>query len=150
MSAVYVDYEISEDNARVDFETVHGWLSNSYWSPGVGMDVVCRAAANSSLVISVFEHGSGKQIGYGRVISDKATFGYLADIYVDEAFRGKGIGKAIVKFALEHPDHQGFRRWTLGTMDAHGVYEQCGFGPLMYPDRMMEYRLSSQVVSKTT
>jgi GNAT superfamily N-acetyltransferase len=104
------------------------------------METVLRAAQNSSLVTSVFERETGKQVRYGRVISDKTTFGYLADIYVDEAFRGKGIGKAIVRYALDHPEHQGFRRWFLATMDAHGVYEKCGFRLPYHPDRWMEYR----------
>jgi GNAT superfamily N-acetyltransferase len=134
------NYEITEDKSRIDFETVHAWLAGSYWSPGVAMEVVRRAAENSSLVISVFDKSMGAQIGYGRIISDKATFGYLADIFVDEAYRGQGIGQAIVKYALDHPEHQGFRRWTLATMDAHGVYEKFGFGPPRFPDRWMEYR----------
>jgi GNAT superfamily N-acetyltransferase len=104
------------------------------------MEKVQRAAENSSLVVSVFEISSGKQIGYGRVISDKTTFGYLADIYVDENYRGKGIGTEIVRYALEHPDHQGFRRWNLATMDAHDLYRKLGFNSPVYPDRWMEYR----------
>jgi GNAT superfamily N-acetyltransferase len=134
------NYEITGDVGRVDFDMIHKWLTNSYWSPGVPMETVRRAAENSSLVISVFERSTGNQVGYGRIISDKTTFGYLADIYVDEQHRAKGIGKAIVRFALDHPEHQGFRRWFLATMDAHKLYEQCGFRAPYYPERWMEYR----------
>jgi predicted N-acetyltransferase YhbS len=128
--------EIFED--RIDFEAVHSMLANSYWSPGVSREVVERAAAGSSLVLSAFD--GELQVGYLRVISDRATFGYLCDVIVHEDFRGKGIGRDLVRAALSHPDHQGFRRWVLATLDAHGVYTPFGFGALEEPERWMIFR----------
>ncbi|MEZ0324935.1 MAG: GNAT family N-acetyltransferase [Fimbriimonas sp.] len=127
--------EIVEGLDRVDFERVHRWLTNSYWSPGISLEKVRRAAAGTSLVVSAF--ADGEQVGYMRVISDKATFAWIADVYVDESQRGKGIAKAMLQFALAHPEHQGLRRWVLATRDAHRVYESAGFGPLWEPHRWM-------------
>jgi len=130
--------EISDDLSRVDFTTVTDMLAGSYWSPGIEMERVVRAANGSSLVVSAFD--GDRQVGYLRVISDRATFGYLCDVIVDEAYRGQGIGRALVKAALEHKDHQGFRRWLLATLDAHGVYETFGFTQLEEPERWMIFR----------
>jgi GNAT superfamily N-acetyltransferase len=128
-------FDIREGLECVDFETVHRWLTNTYWSPGISLAKVKRASAGSSLVISAFV--DGRQAGYMRVISDKATFAWLADVYVAEEFRGRGIARAMVRYALDHPEHQGLRRWVLATRDAHSVYESCGFGPLPEPGRWM-------------
>ncbi len=127
--------EITDGVDRVDFELVHSWLKNSYWSPGMPLEKVRRAAKGSSLVVSA--HDSGIQIGYLRVISDRATFAWIADVYVDEEHRGKGIARAMVQYAQAHADHLGLRRWVLATKDAYRVYETCGFGPLEEPHRWM-------------
>ncbi len=120
---------------RVDFDRVHSWLTASYWSPGVSRGSVERAAKHSSLVVSAFD--GALQIGYCRIVSDQTSFAWVCDVFVDEAYRGKGIGKAMVRFALEHPEHQGLRRWVLGTRDAHEVYRSCGFESLTFPERWM-------------
>jgi GNAT superfamily N-acetyltransferase len=112
----------------MEFETVHSWLTTSYWSPGVSLEDVKRAAQNSSLVIGAFV--DGKQVGYLRVVSDKTTFGWICDVYVEEAHRGHGIAKQMVKRAVEDPEHPNLRRWVLATRDAHAIYMQCGFHPL--------------------
>lgn len=130
-----LDYAIDDSLDRVDFARVHGWITTTYWSPGVGREKVERAARNSSLVVGAYNGGT--QVGYLRVVSDRATFAWICDVFVDEAHRGRGIARAMVRFALEHPDHQGLRRWLLATQDAHGVYSQCGFIPLPAPDRWM-------------
>ncbi len=132
-------YELSEDLGRIEFEVVHRWLTHSYWSPGIALEKVRKAAEGSSLVIGIYENVSGKQVAYGRVVSDRATFAWIADIFVDPAHRGRGLARRIVKHALSHPDHQGLRRWTLATKDAHGVYAACGFEPLPMPERWMAY-----------
>jgi GNAT superfamily N-acetyltransferase len=129
------EYELTDDLERVDFETVHGWLTGSYWSPGISLERVVKAAQGTSLVVSVFLGST--QVGYMRVISDKTTFAWLADVFVDEAHRGKGLAKAIVQFALDHPEYQGLRRWVLATRDAQPVYESVGFGVVPNPESWM-------------
>jgi len=129
--------ELSEDLNRIQFDRVHHWLTNSYWSPGIARSKVEKAAANSALVVSAFL--DGVQVGYLRVISDRTTFAWICDVYVDQGARGAGIGKAMVRYALEHPEFQGLRRWALATKDAHGVYEACGFIPLPMPERWMAF-----------
>lgn len=123
----YSDYEIDDAWARLDFQQIHLWLSDAYWSLGISRDKVERAAKNSSLVVGAY-HGD-RQIGYLRVVSDRTNFGYLCDVYVDESHRGKGLAKAMVRFTLAHPEHQGFRRWLRVTKDAHSVYADVGFTP---------------------
>jgi ribosomal protein S18 acetylase RimI-like enzyme len=122
---------------RIDFARVHGWLSNTYWSPGVSREKVERAARNTALVIGAYR--DGVQVGYLRVVSDKTTFAYIADVYVDEAYRGKGIARAMVRYALDHPEYQGLRRWMLATRDAHDVYRGLGFEAVPNPERWMTY-----------
>jgi GNAT superfamily N-acetyltransferase len=132
------EYEIDDARERVELAAVHRWLSETYWSPGVAREVVERAAAHSSLVIGVYREG--EQVGYCRVVSDRATFAWVADVFVDRAHRGRGLAKEMVKFALAHPEHQGLRRWMLATRDAHAVYAEVGFGPLDKPESMMVHR----------
>lgn len=129
------DYEIDDDPERADYEAAQAMLSESYWSPGVSLERVRKAAAGSSLVIGA--HYGGEMVGYARAVSDRTTFGWLCDVIVRQDHQGKGIGRAMVKFALDHPDHQGMRRWILATRDAHGVYEAVGFHALEEPQRWM-------------
>jgi GNAT superfamily N-acetyltransferase len=131
-------YDISADPTRLDLDAIHAFLSRSYWSPGVPKDVVARAIANS-LCFGAYESGEhGAQIGFARVVTDKATFAYLADVYVLEAHRGRGLSHRLVEHALAHPELQGLRRMMLATRDAHGLYAAHGFAPLAAPDRFME------------
>ena len=120
---------------RVQFDLVHSWLADTYWSPGIARERVERAAYNSSLVISAFL--DGVQVGYLRVVSDRTTFGYFCDVIVSPDHRGKGIGRAMVQYALDHPEYQGMRRWTLATKDAHGVYSALGFEHVQNPENWM-------------
>jgi GNAT superfamily N-acetyltransferase len=129
------DYEISTDPARLDIDAVHAYLTQSYWSPGIPRETVARAAANS-LSFGVFH--AGRQVGFARMITDRATYAYLADVYVLEAHRRKGVSKKLMDCIMAHPDLQGLRRMMLATRDAHGLYAQYGFTPLKAPDRMME------------
>jgi GNAT superfamily N-acetyltransferase len=138
MKRVAGEYEIDDAIERIDFAAVHGWLSGSYWSPGISREKVERAARHSSLVIGVYRDDA--HVAYARVISDCATFGWLADVFVDEEHRGRGLAKEIVRFALTHPEHQGFRRWMLATRDAHGVYAEVGFEPMDKPELLMIHR----------
>ena len=135
MTQEYDGYVLDDSLARIDFERVHGWLASSYWSPGVTRERVERAANNSSLVIGAYRGET--QIGYLRVVSDKTTFAWICDVWVAEEARGLGIGRSMVRFAQQHPDHQALRRWILATKDAHDVYKEAGFEPLPAPDKWM-------------
>ena len=130
------DYTVSTDSTRLDFDAIHAYLAQSYWSPGVPRAVVERAAANS-LCFGLY-HASDGQIGFARVVTDRATFAYLADVYVLESHRGQGLSKWMMALIVAHPELQGLRRFMLGTKDAHGLYAQYGFTPLANPARMME------------
>ncbi|AIE86535.1 GNAT family N-acetyltransferase [Fimbriimonas ginsengisoli] len=127
--------QIHEGLDRIDFETVHGWLVNAYWSEGIDRATVERAARNSSLVIGAYDGDT--QVGYMRVVSDRARFAWIADVYVAETHRKRGIAKQMLRYALSHPEHQGLRRWVLATRDAHPIYAECGFVPLPEPGRWM-------------
>jgi GNAT superfamily N-acetyltransferase len=131
-----VSYEISTDRTRLDIARVHRFLSTeAYWSPGVPREVVERSIENS-LPFGVYTEG-GEQVGFARVVSDRATFAWLADVYIESAHRGHGLGKRLVAEVLEHPELQGLRRWMLGTADAHELYRRFGFDGLKDVRRFM-------------
>lgn len=129
-------YTISDDPARLDFKAMHAYLRRAYWSKEIPLEIVERAA-RGSLCIGAYD-ASGAQVGLVRVISDYATFAYLCDVYVLEEHRGRALSKAMMAMASEHPKLQGLRRWTLVTLDAHGLYEQFGFRAVANPERFME------------
>jgi GNAT superfamily N-acetyltransferase len=139
-------YEITCDTARFDIEAIHRFLTQSYWSPGIPRAVIERAIANS-LCFGVLV--DDEQIAFARVITDKATFAYLADVYVLPAHRGKGLSVRLMERIIGHPDLQGLRRMLLATRDAHSLYHKFGFRPLAAPELIMEvhnpevYRQSS-------
>jgi len=127
-------YEVDTDRERLDREGIHAFLAESYWARGVERDSVERAIEHS---LCFGLHREGRQVGFGRVVSDRARFAYLADVYVLDAHRGRGLGKWLVSCALEHPELAGVWRWLLATADAHGLYAQLGFAPLASPTRFM-------------
>jgi GNAT superfamily N-acetyltransferase len=129
------DYAITTDAKRLDVQAIHGFLSRSYWSSGVPLAVVQRAI-DHSLCFGLFHHA--EQVGFARVISDRATFAYLADVYVLEAHRGRGLSKWLMQTLRAHPDLQGLRRFMLATRDAHELYRRFGFTELTFPARLME------------
>ncbi|MGW2636816.1 GNAT family N-acetyltransferase [Streptomyces sp. NPDC001348] len=130
-------YEFSADPDRVDVGRVHHWLStDSYWAIGRTRETHDRAMAGS-LNFGVYDTGSGEQVAYARVVTDGALFGWLADVYVDPAVRGKGVGTGMVGAIREHLRPYGLRRLLLATEDAQGVYEKLGFRPLDRPDHWM-------------
>ena len=130
-----MSHEISTDKSRLDLDAIHAYLARSYWSPGVPREIVARAIEHS-LCFGVFH--AGAQVGFARVVTDRATFAYLADVYVLEPHRGQGVARQLVAAVMAHPDLQGLRRMLLATRDAHGLYAKFGFRPLAAPDRMME------------
>lgn len=129
------EYEIDWNPARLDLDLIHGLLSKSYWSPGVPREIVARAIAGS-LCCGLYL-GDG-QVGFGRWVTDRATFAYLADVFVLEAHRGQGLGKRLVSAMLAHPELKDVRRHMLMTRDAHPLYALHGFTALAQPDRAME------------
>ena len=132
---IHGEYEFSTDKGRLDVATIHGYLTQSYWSPGIPRAIVERAI-DGSLCFGIYYHSS--QIGFARIITDKATFAYLADVFILEAHRGKGLSKRLMELIISHPDLGGLRRFMLGTKDAHGLYRKFGFTKLADPFRVME------------
>lgn len=129
------EFEISTDAGRIDLSTVHDFLANSYWAKGIPVETVQRAIANS-LCFGIYHNR--RQVGLARVVSDRATFAYLADVFVLEPYRGRGLSRWLMECIVAHPDLQGLRRWMLATQDAHGLYQKFGFTPLKSPERWME------------
>ncbi|MEV7079849.1 GNAT family N-acetyltransferase [Streptomyces sp. NPDC093516] len=130
-------YEISTDSSRVDAERVHRWLStDAYWALGRPREKQDRAI-EGSLNFGVYDTASGEQVAYARAVTDRATFAWLCDVYVDPSVRGKGVGTALVTAVREEVRSYGVRRVLLATHDAHGVYEKIGFAPLARPDHWM-------------
>ena len=134
-------FEISTDAARLDRERVHRWLStDAYWAIGRAREKQDEAIAGS-LNFGVYDTASGEQVAYARVITDRATFAWLCDVYVDPSVRGKGIGTALVGAVREHLRPYGVRRILLATHDAHGVYAKLGFAALETPEHWMALHL---------
>lgn len=123
----------------MQIDEIWGSLRGSYWSPDVRREVTQRAIENS-ICVGAFETASGRQVGFARAVSDRATFAWLCDVYVLEEHRGRGLSKAMVRALVEHPELQTLRRWLLATRDAHGLYKQFGFVPVE-ADRWMEFKL---------
>lgn len=128
-------YLVSTDPSLLDIDRIHAFLTASYWAEGVPRDVVARSIEHS---IPFGLYDGRAQIGFARVITDRATYAYLADVYVEEEYQGQGLGKLLMRAVMAHEDLQGMRRWLLGTRDAHGLYRQFGFSELGHPDRWME------------
>lgn len=119
-------YSISTDRNLMDVDLIHDFLFQSYWAKGIPRETVI-SSMDHSLCFGVFEQK--EQLGFARVITDYTTFGYLADVFMVEKARGKGLGRMLIQAILTHPDLAGLRRWTLATRDAHGLYAQFGFVP---------------------
>lgn len=132
------DYLISSDPAQLDAEAVHSYLTRSYWSEGIPLPVVQRALQNS-LCAGAYT-SDRKQVGLVRVITDRATYAYLCDVYVLEDHRRRGLANAMLEFVMDMPELQGLRSWNLRTRDAHGVYEKFGFKVVDNPGGYMVLR----------
>ena len=130
-------FQVSTDPARLDLDVMHGFLRGAYWSVGIERSVIERAVAGS-MNFGLYD-GEG-QIGYARVVSDRATFAWMCDVFVLEPYRGRGLGRWLVSCVLGHPDLQGLRRWMLATADAHGLYRPFGFEIPAEPERLMARR----------
>ena len=134
------EISVSTDPAQLDVDTIHGFLSHSYWAAGIPREVVERAIRNS-LCFAAFD--DGRQVGFARVITDRATYAYVSDVFVLPSHRGRGVGKRLMAEIMSHRELHGLRRWHLATRDAHGLYRQYGFGALRHPDRAMEVLLDN-------
>ncbi len=131
-----MNIRISTDSADVDLDVVHAFLSQeAYWSKNIPRAVVQKSIENSYCFSAFIDN---KQVGFARVITDAATFAYLADVFVLPEFRGFGISKRLMQSVQSHPQLQGLRRWMLMTADAHKLYASYGFTALAKPDRAME------------
>ena len=133
-------YQITSNKADMNIDAIHAYLSRSYWAENVPRSVLVKAIENSLCFGVLFSDASGNksQVGFARLITDKATFAYLADVYILEEHRGHGLSKQMMKKILEHPQLQGLRRIMLATRDAHGLYEQFGFTPLTEQTMFMQ------------
>jgi hypothetical protein len=129
------DYDIDTDKARLDLAFIHGFLVRSHWAKGIPFDVMQKAIENS-MAFGLYR--DGRQIGFARVVSDYATFAYLADVFVVEEARNCGLGRTLVDTILAHPELQGLRRWLLGTRDAQSLYRRCGFADPPQSFRFLE------------
>jgi GNAT superfamily N-acetyltransferase len=128
-------FRVSTDPQALDVAAIHVSLTRSYWASGITREIVASSISNS-LCFGLFD-GSA-QIGFARVISDRATFAYLCDVYVLEDYRGRGLGKWLIEVVTSHPDLRRLRRFVLATRDAHALYEKFGFTPLNKPEIFME------------
>ena len=129
------DYEVSTDPARIDVLMVHEVLTSSYWAKGIPLETVQESIENS---ISFGVYHGQQLVGFARVISDRATFAYLADVFILPSHRGRGLSRWLMECIVSHPDLQGLRGWMLATQDAHGLYAKFGFTPLKSPESWME------------
>jgi len=132
------EYRISMDRADLQLEVIHGYLTTSYWSAGIPEELVARAIQNS-LVVGAYTP-AGVQVGFARLVTDYARFGYLADVFVLEPHRGRGLAQRMVLALLAHPEVQSCSLFMLATRDAHGVYLKCGFEALPNPEIFMQLR----------
>ena len=139
-----IDYEIDNDKARLDLVLIHGFLAQSHWARGIPLAVVERAIAHS---LAFGLYCGARQVGFARVVTDHATFAYLADVFVVEGERRQGLGQWLVETIHGHPELQGLRRWLLGTRDAEDLYRRCGFREPPAPFSFLE-RLDAAVYAQ--
>jgi N-acetylglutamate synthase-like GNAT family acetyltransferase len=135
MTTAKNQFTITTDKEKFDVEFIHSFLTRSYWAEGISKEVIKRSI-EGALCFGLFEND--KQIGFARMITDKATFAYLADVFIIEEYRGRGLSKWLMEVIMSHPSLQGLRRMMLATKDAHGLYQKFGFTALNNVDRWMQ------------
>ena len=142
----FSDYFVSSDPKKLDLKFIHYWLANeSYWSKNIPFNVLQRLVENS-LCFGVY-HESGKQVGFGRVVTDYTTFAWLTDVFIIEGYRGLGLSTFLMEVILNHPELQILRRWLLGTDLAHGLYRKFGFEELDHPENFLTLHRSNMYSS---
>jgi GNAT superfamily N-acetyltransferase len=127
---------LSADKEALRIDDIQSMLSKVFWSPGITKTEIFKGIENSALVVGAYTE-TGQQIGFLRVVSDKVRFAYVMDVVVHEDYRRQGVGQAMVQFALSHSELKDVYQWLLLTLDAHGVYQKCGFVPLKSPENWM-------------
>ena len=127
-------YTVNTDQRKLNINVIHTYLKDAYWSKNIPLKVVSKSI-KGSICFGVYQEK--KQVGFARIITDSATFAYVADVFILPAYQGNGLGKFLMKSILECPDLQGLRSWSLATKDAHGLYAQFGFEPLAAPEKRM-------------
>lgn len=130
------NYVISTDPSKLQLKVVHEFLANSYWAKGIRFEIVKKSLDNS-FCFGIYTNDI--QIGFARLITDFTTFAFLADVFIVEKHRGKGLSKWLMQIMIELPELQGLRTWMLKTADAHGLYKQFGFDKPKFPERVMEF-----------
>ena len=136
-------YTVSDDPVRLDLDVIHRFLQQSYWARNIPREVVARSMEHS-LCFGVYL--AETQVGFARVITDQATFGYLADVFILEEHRARGLARWLVRCILETSELKDLRRWLLATRDAHEIYRAVGFSSLAEPERFMEIRVANPYV----
>ncbi len=130
------EFAIDDERSRLQFDVIQRFLAeDSYWARNRTPEQT-QTAINNSICFGVY-HGE-QLVGFARVVSDRATFAYVGDVFIIDEYRGRGLSKWLMEVIVAYPELQGLRRWVLATRDAHGLYEKTGFGPLVHPDRWME------------
>ncbi len=134
------EYAASDDPSWIDEAVLHAFLVGSHWAKDIPLETQRRAMAHSLNVAICHTSGDDERtmVGFGRLVTDRATFAYLCDVFVVEAHRGRGLSLLLMRHIQSHPELQGLRRWVLSTKDAHRIYERFGFGSVRHPDRYME------------
>lgn len=135
-----MNYSISDDKTQLDIHLIHGFLRTSYWAQDIPLERVVRSIAHS-LCFGVYLDAA--QVGFARVVSDRANFAYLCDVFMLEEHRGQGLSKRLLEFILQYPELAGIRRWMLLTADAHELYKKFGFTVAACPEDIMEIKLRS-------
>jgi len=128
-------FSVDCDPGRLDLERIHGFLTQSYWARGIPLETVQRSLKHS---LNFGLYRDQEQIGFARCVTDRATFAYLADVFVLEEYRGQGLGRQLLRAVMQHPELQGLRRWMLTTRDAHDIYRSFGFQDNSEPSTLME------------
>lgn len=138
-----MEYEVTKDNflistdkSRLDIDLIHSFLTNSYWAPGRTIESV-RISIENSICLGVYDTETNKQVGFARIVTDVTVFAYIADVFIIEDYRRRGLSKFLMKAVMDHPALQSLEKWVLATRDAHELYKQFGFLPLPFPDRFM-------------
>lgn len=134
-----IEYVLKDGYGKMDFAKIADMLKDAYWCLGIKEGEVLASARNSALLVGAFA-ADNNQVGYARVISDKSRFAYILDVIVDERCRRQGVGQAMIKCILKHPDLKDVYQWLLVTKDAHGVYQKFGFNPVSRPNDWLEIR----------
>lgn len=134
IEVIQENFMVSTDKSKLDLFVIHAFLTKSYWATNIPFEIVKKSIENS-LCFGVYDNG--KQVGFARIISDYATFAYLADVFVLPENRGNGLSKFLMQTIKTHPELQNLRRWMLATKDAHKLYEKFGFTRLIDPDPIM-------------